>query len=254
MSDPEFDRKPSRLIWVIAALGALALHAGCVALAMTRANSQDVDDSLGAPAIEIGLDMTAPHRDPIDLPPGPDTEPSEQRQVAKASELPKAVPTETENPDRVVAPEETYKTQQDDPDQPAPKAATSTEPVAVEAMATPSSEAVQEAPRSVAPAEGMGKTASRVRATWQKELVAHLDKHLRYPADRAKKTVVVVNFVLDRTGHVVSTSIVKGSGDAAFDEAALATIRRSDPVPKPPPPVADERLDFTLALTFTGRS
>jgi periplasmic protein TonB len=49
MSDPEFDRKPSRLIWVIAALGALALHAGCVALAMTRANSQDVDDSLGAP-------------------------------------------------------------------------------------------------------------------------------------------------------------------------------------------------------------
>jgi TonB family protein len=28
--------------------------------------------------------------------------------------------------------------------------------------------------------------------------------------------------VLDRNGRVVSTSIVKGSGDAAFDEAAIA--------------------------------
>jgi TonB family protein len=122
-------------------------------------------------------------------------------------------------------------------------------------MATPSSEAVREAPRSVAPAAGMGKTAQRVRATWQKELLGYLDKHLRYPADRSKRTVVVVvNFVLDRTGHVVSTSIVTGSGDAVFDEAALATIRRSDPVPRPPPLVADEGLSFTVPLTFTGRS
>jgi periplasmic protein TonB len=255
MSDPDIDRKPSRLIWIIAALAALAFHAGCVALAMTHVDLPDVDESLGAPAIEIGLDMTAPHRDPTDLPPGPDTEASEQKQVVKSSELPEAMPTETENPDRVVSPDKSQTVQQDEPDQPAPKPSTSTEQAAVEAMATPSYETVPEAPRSVAPAEGLGKAAQRVRATWQKELVSHLNKHMRYPIDRFNKTVVVVvNFVLDRTGHVVSISIAKGSGDAVFDQAALATIRRSDPVPKPPPLVADEGLSFDVPLTFTGRS
>ena len=68
-----------------------------------------------------------------------------------------------------------------------------------------------------------------MRATWQKQLVAHLDKHKRYPAARVQKRAeIVVSFVLDRTGHVLSTGIVKGSGDAAFDEAALAMVRRSD--------------------------
>jgi TonB family protein len=96
-----------------------------------------------------------------------------------------------------------------------------------------------------------------VRATWQKELIAHLDKHKRYPAERPQKSAeILVSFALDRMGHVLSTSIVKGSGDRAFDEAALAMVRRSDPVPPPPPLVADEGLSFTLPVIFRvkGRS
>jgi TonB family protein len=96
-----------------------------------------------------------------------------------------------------------------------------------------------------------------VRATWQKELIAHLDKHKRYPTERSQKSAeILVSFALDRMGHVLSTSIVKGSGDRAFDEAALAMVRRSDPVPQPPPLVADEGLSFTLPVIFRvkGRS
>jgi TonB family protein len=82
-------------------------------------------------------------------------------------------------------------------------------------------------------------------------LVANLDRHKRYPADRLQKSAeILVSFVLDRMGHVLSTSIVKGSGDAAFDAAALAMVRRSDPVPQPPPAVADEGLNFTLPVIF----
>jgi protein TonB len=57
-------------------------------------------------------------------------------------------------------------------------------------------------------------------------------------------------------GHVLSASIVKGSGDPAFDQAALAMVRKSDPVPPPPPLVADEGLNFTLPVIFKvkGRS
>ena len=86
---------------------------------------------------------------------------------------------------------------------------------------------------------------------WEKELVAHLDRHKRYPAERSQKSAeIVISFALDRTGHVLSSTIVKGSGDAAFDEAALAMVRRSDPVPQPPPLIADEGLSFTLPVIF----
>jgi TonB family protein len=127
----------------------------------------------------------------------------------------------------------------------------STESVAAEATAMPSVEAAQEAPRSVAPAQGSGQSAQRMKVTWQKELVAHLDRHKRYPAERQQKTAeITVNFEIDRTGKVLAVSVVKGSGDAAFDEAAVAMVRRSDPLPAPPPLIADEGLSFTLPVIF----
>ncbi len=264
MPDLDTEQKPSRRLWILAAVGALALHIGGVALAIAHLSPDDVDDSLGAPAMEIGLEMMSPHLEPTDLPPGPDAEASvaspalaEQKAEVKETELPKDVPTETENPDRAVTPDDQKKPKEDDAKLAAVQTSASTESVAAEATATPSSEAIQQGPRSVAPAQGTGESAQRMRATWQKELIAHLDKHKRYPASRSQKSAeIVIGFALDRMGHVLSTSIVKGSGDAAFDEAALAMVRRSDPVPQPPPLVADEGLSFTLPVIFRikGRS
>jgi protein TonB len=258
MSDLNTEQKPSRRLWILAAVGALALHLGGAALAVAHLRDDDSDDSLGAPAIEVGLEMESPHLEATDLPPGPDTDASvaspalpEQKAEVKETELPKEVPTETEDPDRVVTPNESKKPQEDDPKVAAVETSASTESVAAEATAMPSTEAIQEGPRSVAPAQGTGDSARRMRATWQKELVAHLDKHKRYPADRSQKTAeILVSFTLDRLGHVLSASIVKGSGDTSFDEAALAMVRKSDPVPMPPPLVADEGLNFTLPVIF----
>jgi len=264
MPDLDTEQKPSRRLWILAAVGALALHIGGAALAIAHLRSDDVDDSLGAPAIEIGLEMMSPHLEPTDLPPGPDTDASvaspalaEQKAEVKETELPKDVPTETEEPDRAVTPDDQKKPKEDDAKLAVVQTSASTESVAAEATATPSSEAIQQGPRSAAPAQGTGESAQRMRATWQKELIAHLDKHKRYPASRSQKSAeIVIGFALDRMGHVLSTSIVKGSGDAAFDEAALAMVRRSDPVPQPPPLVADEGLSFTLPVIFRikGRS
>jgi TonB family protein len=264
MPDLDTEQKPSRRLWILAAVGALALHIGGVALAIAHLRTDDVDDSLGAPAIEIGLEMMSPHLEPTDLPPGPDADASvaspalaEQKAEVKETELPKDVPTETEDPDRAVTPNDQKKPKEDDAKLAAVQTSASTESVAAEATATPSSEAIQQGPRSVAPAQGTGESAQRMRATWQKELIAHLDKHKRYPASRSQKSAeIVVSFALDRMGHVLSTSIVKGSGDPAFDEAALAMVRKSDPVPQPPPIVADEGLSFTLPVIFRikGRS
>ena len=264
MTSLDTEQGSSPRLWIFAALGALALHIGGGALAVAHLRADDPDDSLGAPAIEIGLEMMSPHLEATDLPPGPDTDASvaspalaEQKAELKETELPKDVPTETNDPDRVVTPNDSNKPKEDDTKIAAVQTNASTESVAAEATATPSSEAIKQGPRSVAPALGTGQSAQRARVTWQKELVAHLDKHKRYPAQRSQKSAeILVSFALDRMGHVLSITIAKGSGDAAFDEAALAMVRKSDPVPPPPPTVADEGLNFTLPVIFRvkGRS
>lgn len=258
MTPDLIEQKPSRRLWIFAGVCALVLHIGGAALAISHLQSEEDDDALGANAIEIGLEMASVRHEATDLPPGPDTDAStaspqlaEQKAEVKDSDLPQDKPTETEEADRLVTPNESKKPVEDEPKIAAVATAASTESVAAEATATPSAEAIPEGPRSIAPAIGSGETARRVRATWQKELVAHLDKHKKYPSERSQKAAeIYVRFTLDRLGHVLSASIEKGSGDAAFDEAALAMVRRSDPVPMPPPLVADDGLSFTLPVIF----
>jgi len=248
----------SRRLWLGAGIAALALHLGGAALAVAHLQTDVSEEALGAPAIEIGLELSSPRQEATDLPPGPDSNASvaspalaEQKAEVKETDLPKDTPTETDDPDRVVTPNDSNKPKEEDSKIAAVQTNASTESVAAEATATPSSEAIRKGPRSIAPAQGIGESARRARLTWQKELMAHLEKHKRYPAERTQKSAeILVGFALDRMGHVLSTSIVKGSGDRAFDEAALAMVRHADPVPQPPPLVADEGLNFTLPVIF----
>ena len=246
-----------RGIWVFAAVVAVSLHVALGAYALTHLqDAEDVD--LGAPGIEIGLELAAPRVAPSDLPPGPDSEasmassPALQQQVeVKESELPDEVPTETADPDRLVSPNSTETPQEEQPEVKAQPALPSEASVAQEATATPTIETAQEAPQSITRDPGTGQSKQRVRSTWQRELIAHLDKHKRYPADQSRKNVnILINLVLDRGGRIISARISKSSGDSAFDEAALAMVRRADPVPAPPALIADDGLTFALPVNF----
>jgi len=258
MTDLDALQKTSRWLWAVAAAGALALHLGGAAFALSQLKTDEPDEDLGAPAIEVGLELSSPKQDPSDLPPGPESDASvaspavpEQKAEVKETDLPKDTPTEADNPDRLVTPNDVKKPIDEEAKVAAVQTTASQESVAAEATAPPSSENVPQGERSVAPAQGIGESLQRVKATWERELVAYFDRHKRYPAGRAGKSAeILVNFVLDRLGHVLSANVVKGSGDPAFDEAALAMIHRSDPVPQPPPAVADEGLSFTLPVLF----
>lgn len=255
----QFDDAPhhSTRLWMVAAAGALALHLALAALFITTLDNDD-DSDLGAPGLTIGLDLASPSRDPSDLPAGPDSEASvaspaiqEQKAVVKDSDLPKDQPTETNDPDRIVTENKTNKPEQDDPNLKATPQNASAESVASEATATPSLQAVPEAATATTRDQGTGESRQRLRATWAKELVAHLDKHKKYPAERSQQAAqILVNFTINRVGKVQAVAVVKGSGDPVFDEAAMAMIRRSDPVPAPPPLIADEGLSFTLPVNF----
>jgi len=254
--------KASVGLWLCAAIGAVALHAGGIVFALGYAQSDASDEELGAPAIEIGLELASPKLEPTDLPPGPEAEASaasqammEQKADAEKTDLPKAEATETEDPDRLVSPDAQEKPKDEEPTKVAVQATQSSESVASEATAPPVVEDQPEAAKSVAPVQGTGKSAQRIRTTWQKKLVAHIDRHKRYPAGGTRRNVVItLQFTLDRMGHVLSVDVAKGSGDAAFDAAAVSMMRRSDPVPPPPPLVADEGLSFTMPIVFRAKS
>jgi protein TonB len=253
--------RPDVRVWALAGIVALLFHVAAVASIFLYLRPEEDVDQDGAPAIEIGLEMTAPHEEPTDLPPGPVSDASsaspavvEQKASLEQSELPKETPMETDDPDRLVSPDATKVQKEKDSEIKTVETTPSTESVAMEATAPPVSESVQEAPRSVAPVQGIDRSAQRVRSTWQKQLVSHLDRHKRYPTGKAPRNVeIMLSFTLDRIGHVLAVQIVKSSGDTAYDEAALAMVRRSDPVPQPPPIVADEGLTFTLPVVFRNK-
>jgi TonB family protein len=259
----ELDTEPGsfRPLWIFAALGALALHLGGAALAVAHLQTGDDDDALGAPAIEVGIELTSPHVDPIDLPPGPDLDAQmyspqlpDQKAEVKETDLPKDTPTEAADPDRIVTQTESRKPQEDDPKVAAVQTTASPESVAQEATATPNLEGrLDETTR--APKQGVGKSVELAKVTWEKKLMAHLKKRLVYPdGTKAKegKVQVVLNVDFDRLGHVVSVSVAEGSGLQVYDEAALKMVRRSDPVPMPPPAVADLGLSRTLPVLFNN--
>jgi periplasmic protein TonB len=246
-----------RSIWLVAATAALLLHVALGAFAIARLQEAE-DDDLGAPGVEIDFELASPRTPSADLPPGPDSDATvasppviEQKTTVKEPDLPKETPVEAEEPDRLVTIDNPKKPEEVEPDVKAQNANPSEESVAQEATAAPAIESAPEAAKSVTRQQGTGESRQRARVTWQKELIAHLDKHKRYPVDRSQKSVqMIVTFELDRVGHVRSASIATSSGDPAFDAAALTMVRRSDPVPPPPPLIADEGLMFSLPVIF----
>lgn len=253
--------RASRPAWMLAAVAAAVLHLAIAAFFLLRPAPQEADPDPGAPAMEIALELAAPRVEQTDLPPGPEAEDAaastarmQQQAEVEDRHLPQDAPTETPDPDRVVAPEPAKDVR---PDEARPEAKASTAAaasVASEAAAPPPIAAAAEAPRSTAPSIGTGDSARKVIAGWQRELVTHLDRRKRYPAGaQARDAEILIGFTIDRRGHVLGATVLKGSGDAAFDAAALDMLHRADPVPPPPALIADEGLTFKVPVVFRAK-
>jgi len=86
-------------------------------------------------------------------------------------------------------------------------------------------------------------------ASWEGELMAHLNRFKRFPPEAAKGGTAVVAFGVDRAGAIVSVRLITSAGDAALDRAAVGLLGRASPVPPPP---ASERsvVNLTVPIRF----
>ncbi|OAF13897.1 MULTISPECIES: energy transducer TonB [Bradyrhizobium] len=258
MSDPLIEVKPSRRLWILAAVAALALHLGGAALALANLRADDGDDGLGANGAEYAVEMTSPKLPETDLPPGPDSEASQfqpqqmqQQAEVKETDLPKDRPQEAEDPDRVVTENDSKKPVEEN------TKVAKVETQAVEEMPNAQESAKQaldenarEDEKAAAPNRGIGKDIRKLTAEWGKRISAYFELHKRYPKEKSKTASVVLSLVLNRRGNVVSVDVTQSSGDTVFDNEAVAMVRRSDPVPVPPAELTDDQFAFSLPVNF----
>src|SRR6266849_4297467 len=174
MSDLDLEQKPSRRLWILAALAALALHLGGVALAIAHLQTDDGDDGLGANGVEVAFEMASPKVTDDNLPPGPDTDASqaspqlaEQKAEVKETDLPKDTPTEAEDPDRVVTQNESKKPKEDDPKIAAVQTQASQESEERQATATPKLDGRLD-DKTTAPKHGIGNSTQLAKVSWEK--------------------------------------------------------------------------------------
>jgi protein TonB len=142
------------------------------------------------------------------------------------------------------------------PPKPAPsKLETPRRPTAA-AKSTPAVPAAQPAPAGTPSANVALPPSPDTLRRWQTALLAHLQRHKRYPGlarNNNEQGVVYLRFTMNRAGAIVAKAIERGSGHASLDTEALALIDRAQPLPAPPPDVAGERFEFVVPVQFQLR-
>lgn len=92
---------------------------------------------------------------------------------------------------------------------------------------------------------------SKGQADYAAILKAWVEKHKTYPATaraRREQGVVEVVFIIDGKGNLLSGSIGNSSGFMLLDNAALAAVAASSPLPAPP--YGSEKLTVTVPFSF----
>ena len=251
--------------WAGAAAFVLAAHIGCAALALMHWQEDAADDAAASPVIvEMVPTPSVARVDSPDVAHGPlaeeatltpqaakETKEDLEKETPPVDPSPLAPEPEVVLPAARPIPEK--KPEEEPPEEEVPKQQSADQTTAAPLTTAPPRVDAPEPTPAVAPAPGSSASVARVRASWEKALVKHLDRFKRYPEiarARGNQGEVTVQFTLDRTGQVIAARVVQSSGSTALDEEAIAVLRRANPLPAAPELVGGMTFDLTLPIQF----
>ncbi|VFU11008.1 TonB family protein (fragment) [Methylocella tundrae] len=86
---------------------------------------------------------------------------------------------------------------------------------------------------------------------WRSLVSAQLNRNKRYPPSaQGASGAATISFSIDRSGRLVSASLVRSSGSSALDSEAVAIAHRASPFPPPPADVSGSRITLTVPVNF----
>jgi protein TonB len=263
--------------WAICAAVVVLAHGGIAAAMVNWHDPIDPDDAAGAVVIEFAPVPVAPAAEQTEIPPGPemvmsdaspkkespeDKEKDETEQKVEAKleqkveEKVETKPIEEPPPEVAPAPNPEIavppppppqEVKQETPQRQEPRPAAPT-------TSAPPTIPVETAAKPAAPTQGPRRPENKYAVqTWQKQVSALISRNAHYPtaAERRGQTGdVQVSFGIDRQGRLIDSRVVRGSGNTALDQEALAVLRRAQPFPVPPQELPGERVGLTVPVHF----
>lgn len=205
--------------------------------------------------VQPEVEKTEPTPDPKpqaeQVEPQPDPQPEPQPQdLPQLAEMPNAeavLPAPAEPPPT----EKPVEEKKPEPPKPKEEEASRPQPQAKKAAAATTAPKPVVAPRAktnAAPSSGTASAASM--ASWRGTVVAHLNRHKRYPGGGARGTSSVA-FTIDRSGRVLSARLIRSSGDKTLDQEAVSLARRASPVPAPPANISGRSIVLSVPIRFS---
>lgn len=236
--------KKEMLRWSVCFVAMLLLHGGIAAALLLSKPEEDGDVLDTIIAVDVAFTTEAfKDSQARDVAPGEEQvqtdaapPPSEKAEQKPETETPTPTVPTLENPDVAL---------QAEPEKPEEKKEDEVEktPNASPPMVTAST--------TTAPTAAAVRSASAV--SWKRKIALHLQRNKRYPAAAQAKRehgVARVAFLIDRLGHVVSSTVIQSSGSAALDRETLDLLQRAQPLPVPPTDVAGSQFSFNVPVRF----
>lgn len=268
MSNHSLQQWPrSRTTWAIALIMAATLHASAACYAISSIQSDDVaaEDVGGLVVVDFAPVVSSADsfdenatlsEESVTAASSPEVE--QKMASADAPETPPAEsPPHEAPPDLQLSLHKTLE-QQERPDEAPPteaneatQAPSRIASAASGAAAPPPS--LQQNASTESPTEGSTAHFEDAPASWRRTLVAHLAKHKRYPSTARSQRLegeVAVRFKISRAGKLVSADVLRSSGHAALDEAALELLRRAQPMPTFPASMRSSELELVAPINF----
>ena len=248
---------------------ALAFALGGAVSAGLAASPRALDRSDDASGAETFIELAAltesassvsseaAQSDAEDTPPTPEVDEAQAKKVENDLPTEQASPVPPEEDELRMAQERTQRlsetANEEDQATEAMKAQTAVASSRASA-ASENSDGKPDAAVATAPEHGNFADGRRRIEQWQRRLFGHIARHKIYPEAARKSRAsgeAVLAFHVTRSGAVSDVRVLKSSGYAVLDGAALDVMRRANPVPALPRELKGETFEFSLPMRFS---